>query len=483
MPRSPFLSAATRRIDELMARACPESSDGGLLVGLSGGPDSVALLLAACRWSLDTGRPVAAAHLNHQLRGEEADADSRFCAELCAARSVTCYLHGEDPRPVARTRGQGLEEAGRHLRRRFFRSLLLQHPELVCVATGHHRDDQVETVLMRLFRGTGPDGLRGIRPVQGPTIHPLLEFGRGDILAFLEQENQPWRVDAGNLEGDNTRSRIRRELLPLVRDIFGAGTDRGPARLAELLDGDLELLDRITGQALAGLLAADPSGNPEKALSIPGLLDLDPAQARRVLLRWLSLVRSRGADDIEMVHVVNILAWLREGSSGARLDLPGDGLLRRDFDYLHFQDGPAAGRPLRSPADYRILVSRTDPPADPAARGLDEGAGGGPDERERPGFASGPWNLTCPASVLEGNLRIRNRREGDRFHAFGLDGTRKLGDVLREHRVPTDRRDGILIVEDDVGILWVVGVARAERTRLLPSPAQTVTISVIERNS
>ncbi|MBU8869422.1 MAG: tRNA lysidine(34) synthetase TilS [Gemmatimonadales bacterium] len=494
MSRSHFIAKVSRRLDELIelvfsaTRHSPDSSNGGILVALSGGPDSVALLLAACHWAKETGRPVVAAHLNHQLRGEQADSDARFCAELCATRSVQLHLHEQDPRPVARSRGLGLEEAGRHLRRRFFRSLLDDHPELLCVATGHHRDDQAETVVMRLFRGTGPDGLRGIRPLQGQTIHPLLEISRREILAFLEQENQPWRLDPTNMEGDNTRSRVRRELLPLARDIFGPGSDQVPARLAELLGPDQDLLDGITERTLGELSNSNGQGrNPSgqaaelSSLAIGGLLELEPAMARRVLLLWLKRVRSGGVTDIEMAHVANIFVWLREGSSGSRLDLPGQAILCRDFDSLRLQEIGTVDLSLRSAADYRIQVSRTPVPSDPVAWGLREGAGGVSLSGGESDPESGSWNLTCPASVLKGNLKIRNWRNGDRFQPFGLNGSRKLSDLLREHRIPANRREGILLVEDDAGILWIVGIARSERTRLLPSTGQTVTISVIKR--
>ena len=112
-----------------------------------------------------------------------------------------------------------------------------------------------------------------------------------------------------------------------------------------------------------------------------------------------------------------------------------------------------------------------------------EDAGGASFSDGESGGENGPWNLTCPASVLKGSLKIRNWRNGDRFQPFGLDGSRKLSDLLRENRVPVDRREGVLLVEDDTGILWVVGIARAERTRLLPSTEQTVTITVTERTA
>ena len=177
--------------------------------------------------------------------------------------------------------GQGLEEAARHLRHQFFRKVLAKIPGPPCVATGHHRDDQTETVIMRLFRGTGPAGMRGILPVSGRIIHPLLEVGRGEIVAFLEDCGQPWRTDATNLDGENTRARIRREFLPLARGIFGPGCEIAPARLAELLQQDMDLLDDFTQEALAQVRFPD---QPEQ-LSVARLLDLQIGLACRVLKR------------------------------------------------------------------------------------------------------------------------------------------------------------------------------------------------------
>jgi len=455
--RSDFLNRVCRRLDELVLlreSAAPVAADrGGILVGLSGGPDSVAVLLAVQAWALRSGRPVAAAHLNHLLRDTDAAADLTFCRNLCARLDVPLFEHAADPRPVARARGQGLEEAGRHLRRTFCEGVLADHPAYSWVATGHHRDDQVETVLMRLFRGTGPDGLRGIRPVSGVWLHPLLELGRAEIVAFLESVGQPWRTDASNLDGDNLRARLRRELLPLIRGIFGAGVDDSPARLAALLDDDLALLESLTANWLTACL------NSEGDLRVLDLLALEPAAARRVLRAWLD---SDNEQDLERVHVENVLTWLTNGASGSTLDLPGGLRLRRDFDRVRRQRGDSRGPVLRFAGDYRILVA-------------DESAPGG----DVPGTG---WSLTCPTAGLHGNLKLRNWRQGDRFQPFGLQGTKKLSDLFREHRVTREDRQSVLVVADDHGILWVVGLAQSERTRLLPSTARTVTISVVKRN-
>jgi tRNA(Ile)-lysidine synthase len=427
----------------------------------------VALLLTGKAWSDVNGSPLVAAHFNHGLRPGEADEDARFCRRLCAELEVPLQEGGEDPRPVARQRGQGLEEAARHLRRRFFEKILAAEESLHCVAVGHHRDDQVETVLMRLFRGTGPMGLRGILPVKGPFIRPLLQVDRREILAFLEEVGQPWRTDATNLEGDNLRARIRRELLPVARGIFGPGSEVVPARLAELLDQDMEFLDRVTRETLSHVRLAD---RPDR-VNVNRVLALDPVLAGRTLKLWLEEVQLVG---LERVHVESVLAWLEAGQSGSGLDLPGGLRLERDFDELRFQSGPTRPIPLRMAEDYRILVSRNEIPAGECQPVDQPGVGDPADEST--------WSLVCPADALSGNLRIRNWIPGDRLQPFGLSGTKKLSDLLRERQVPREVRSGVLVVTDDDGILWVIGLARAERTRLLPSTLQTVTISVAKRS-
>ncbi len=457
----PFVAATTARIDALVGTFRSGDSLPGLVVGLSGGPDSVALLLAARAWADRNGAPLAAAHFNHRLRPGEAERDADFCRDLCRQLEITLFEAEGDPRPAARTRGQGLEEAARHLRRRFFQEILAKDGEYHCVATGHHRDDQLETVIMRLFRGTGPEGLRGILPVSGRTIHPLLQVPRSEILAFLEDFGQPWRTDATNLDGDNMRARIRREFLPLARGIFGPGADTAPTRMAELLQQDMDLLEKITTTTLAEVRLPGDAG----AIGVTGLLALEDGLAARVLRRWLDEGNPPG---LERVHVDNALAWLGSGQSGSGLDLPGGLRLERDFDRLWRRDTGTAAPPLRDAGDYRILVAKH--AGGPEAP---DGVGDPADEKT--------WQLTCPASALEGNLKVRNPEPGDRFQPFGLDGTKKLSDLLRERQVARSQRPGVLVVTDESGILWVVGLARAERTRLLPTAEQTVTISVAER--
>lgn len=471
MSRSPSPSCLSvliaDRLDELLARRRPDAPGIGLVVALSGGPDSVALLLLARNWATDRDRPLAAAHFNHQLRGEASEGDAAFCRDLCHRLHIPLFTAGADARPLARARGGGLEEAARALRRDFFLEVLGQNPEYGAVATGHHRDDQTETVLMRLLRGTGPDGMAGIRPLSGRIIHPLLGVTRARILEYLQQKNQPWRTDATNLGGDNTRSRLRQELLPVIRSIFGEGAEAGPARLAGLWEQDLDFLETQTLKALQEVTEASNG-----RLMIPALLDLHTALASRVLRRWLLASGTVDPTRLEAIHVQNILDWLRVGTSGQSLDIPGGLRLLREFENLKILPREAIW-PVRNSGDFRILVARSAPVTDPEGLGRTEGNG--------VPTPQGGWNLTCPASVLQGNLRVRNWRRGDRLRPLGLDGSRKLSDLFREKRMPASDRPGVLVVEDDGGILWAVGLARSERTRLSPGDAALVTISVVPR--
>lgn len=460
-----FLTRVCRELDRLVADVAAEHGEdparGGLLIALSGGADSVALLDAAMTWAGDGQRQVIAAHFHHQLRDAAADDDQAHCQSLCDRWGVPLVGERGDVRGLARQRGRGLEDAARHLRWQFLERVRREHG-LTAIATGHHRDDQIETVVMRMFRGTGLDGLRGIRPVHGRRVRPLLGCDRAEVVEHLLTRGLTWRDDATNTDGSNRRSRLRQELLPLVRDIFGDGATATPARLAGLIETDLAYLDRQAGSAWDAVQTEVPPGLAAPALSVSALGALPPAILRRVIRRWLG-----GEDpaDLELVHVETIRQWLATGRSGDGLDLPGGVRIERVFDAV----GLARPVPLAEPLElWRVTV-----------RPLDEV----PDPVPAPEHGDQGWQLVCPAEALRGSLRLRHPREGDRLEPFGLGGSKKLSDLARERRIPTSQRAQLLIVEDDTGPLWIPGLAQAERTRVLPTTRQAVTIFVSRRTS
>jgi tRNA(Ile)-lysidine synthase len=374
------------------------------------------------------------------------------------------------------------------LRYRFFSRLLSEGPALTALATGHHLDDQTETVIMRVLRGTGLDGLTGIRSREGMIIRPLLKVRRAAILGFLQDIEQPYRQDASNTVGDATRTRVRRELLPLARSIFGQATDVAPARLAELAADESRFL--AAEATRVGRELVDQAG-----LRIADLLALDPVLARRVLRDFLTCpLASAGtspecgaavdrereptplAQRLERRHIVDLLTWLRRGQSGQSFDLPGGVRALWEFDHLRLEVTNQPDVSVSSAESFRILVAPA--PWPPAA----ETEGSEVASPPRPRQTAEGWEVTVPATALKGAIRVRNWRPGDRIEPFGLNGHKKVGDLLSERRVPRSQRSRTLVVEDAAGILWVPGVAQAERTRLTPSAERAVTIQIVPRS-
>lgn len=282
-----------------------------VVVGLSGGRDSVALLCVL----LAHGCTVLACHVHHGIRGAEADADAAYCRELCAALNVRLHEERVDVPALAAERGTSMETTARVERRRILRNLAASCEPQAAVALAHHADDQAETVLFRLARGGA--GLRGMRPVHQADdgqvwLRPLLGCTRAQITAFLHALELPWRDDSTNAVADVTRNRLRLEVLPALHRAMGRDVTPIINRSARLQQESLEALD----VALRQLPLTDPQGR----LYLPALLDKPLSFRKAVICHYL---REHGAHDVSEEMVLRIDAMLAPDATCARLDLPG----------------------------------------------------------------------------------------------------------------------------------------------------------------
>jgi tRNA(Ile)-lysidine synthase len=303
-----------------------------LLVACSGGVDSVVLVHGLHRLREPLGVELSIGHVHHGLRGEAAEADAALVCDLGAKLDLPTSVMRVNPHDlqdghVSRTRPT-LQEAARRARYDALEALMArtgaQH-----VATAHNLDDQAETVLLRLLRGTGPEGLGGIPEVSpdGRIVRPLLGVPRADISEFARGEGLEWREDATNLDPSYTRNRLRHDWLPGLAEEFNPRLLRALGDLAETLRRDGEWFGDLVDEELARIAVAEPDGLRIDPSPWPRLPD---GLARRLVHRMLA---SAGAGrDTTRTHILRCVEFLRSGRTGSRIELPGGLELRRERD-------------------------------------------------------------------------------------------------------------------------------------------------------
>ncbi|MEW6335664.1 MAG: tRNA lysidine(34) synthetase TilS [Thermodesulfobacteriota bacterium] len=337
---SPMLRSVRKTIAE---SALLERGDH-LLVALSGGPDSVALLRVMALLSPEYGLKLTAAHLNHGLRGEESREEEHFVRTLCAGLGIGCISKTLDIRSLRKGSGKSIEQVGREQRYRF-----LDEAAQACgatkIATGHHRDDQAETVLINLLRGSGLEGLKGIVPLRdGRIIRPLLHVGRPEILEFLRREGLTYREDGSNRSPCFLRNRIRHGLIPELAAGYNPAIVSGLSRTAEIIRREDDYLQAAVRRILGGWGVVP--GTAEVSLPLQELTGLHEALQRRVLKCLLEAAAPEGTG-IGYRHVEAALALARlPRRRKASLDLPG--LIRLEKNGSAIRIGRVAWRPVRS---------------------------------------------------------------------------------------------------------------------------------------
>jgi len=426
-----------------------------VVVGVSGGPDSVALLhiLNSLKEIYKIGLHVA--HLEHGIRGSESVEDMKFVKDLCDDLSIRVTSKQEKTEEIARASNQSVEAVARKLRYAFFREVL-ESTKSNRIATGHNANDQAETLLLNLLRGSGMAGLVGIRPaIEGRIIRPLIESMRSDIEEYLKGKSIAYRVDSTNSDTRYERNKVRQVLIPMLEKEFNPRIVDSMARTASIFSVVNDYLrDEVEKVVKATTLVEEGRVT----------INLESLKAVPVALQHLVLyqvVRSlEGDDQVASFDIISaVLNVAMRSKSGSRVDI-GSGLVAlREFDNL------LIGRDLALVERYDVQL------AIPGSTRVEPAGGTFKVEvmSERPGtgevYRSGE-TAYFDLSQLELPLSARSWREGDRFVPFGLSGTKKVHDVFIDEKVPVTGRSKIPIICDGDGIVWVVGVRRSERARI-----------------
>lgn len=407
---------------------------GRVLCAVSGGADSMALLhMLLLREDLT----VCAAHFEHGLRGEESLRDAAFVEGWCRERSVPCLLEHGDVRRFARERGLGIEEAARELRYEFLERAA---DTLGCgiIATAHNADDNAETILLHLLRGSGSDGLRGIPRQRGRIVRPLLDTARAEIEAYLRENGIPHVEDSSNTEEAFSRNLLRRRVMPVLREL-NPRVSEAMGRTARLLERDGACLDRQAAAFRAG------AEEDEGTLSLEALRALDPAISSRV-------VRALWPETLSEERTEAALRFLEEDGYGV-LELPG-GVLRREQGRL-FLNGEEETETLPErelPAEGSLALPEA---------GLVLRCEKAVKKEEINGLFK-TYELKC--EKIHGKLVCTGRREGDRFRPAHRGCGKSLRALFREAGLTRRERALVPVLRDEEGILAVLGFGQDERS-------------------
>jgi tRNA(Ile)-lysidine synthase len=458
-------------------------------VAVSGGADSVALLRVLLELREELGIVLSAAHFHHGIRGAEADRDERFVRELAVQFELELHAGSGDAPAHARTQKASLETAARELRHQWFAALLDQG-KADKIATAHTLDDQAETVLMRLLRGTGSRGLAGIFPMQAEKrlVRPFLAISRREIENYLNVISQAWCEDSSNRDPTHTRNRVRYKLLPLLETAFNPGVRNTLADLAETARAENEYWSAEASRLLAGMVrpgkpsrsgrTASGDASHVLALDLAAFRGLPLALRRRVLYE----AGEQLGISLEFKHIQE-LGELVEGKAGRKLSLPGGITAVRSFRELQFaasaeegnDAGPEYQYSLPVPGEVAvpeigsIIRARLVPPGEYGVEGYNSGA-------------------LLDRGLLAPQLTVRNWRAGDRFLPAKTRSPRKLKELLQPgrlgQRLTVAARKAWPVVESAGEIVWVRGFASPERfTQYSGNGRDAVSIEEIQIHS
>ena len=443
-------STLLRALERALAVPAAPRADEQVLVAVSGGPDSTALAAALRELCPSHDLRIAIAHVDHGLRAAESDGDREAVEALATRLGIPCIVATAIVGP-----GPNLEARARKARHRALTDVA-RTIGASAIALAHTMDDQVETVLLRLLRGTGRGGLGGMHPRRGGLWRPLLEVTRTDVRRYLADRALSFRLDRSNASLAHTRNRLRRLVVPLLmRELnprLGASVSALAARLRDE-DAVLDALahERLAAHARADALAIEVGGEP-------------PALARRIVRLWLDHL---GDHATNARHIDRVVALAR-GSTRERVAIPGPARVVREGDALVRKGGRQARReafrhdvipgvPVQGPGGaWRLHIS-----------GIRERTQGDP--------GLGSARQACfDADTMHLPLVVRSVAPGDRIVVPGV-GTRKLQDVLVDAKVPREQRARVPLLADALGrVLWVAGIVRGAHAMVTPATLRVV---------
>ena len=436
------------RIENYILRHHLLKEDGKYLIALSGGADSVSLLLIL----KELGYHIEACHCNFHLRGEESNRDEAFCVALCQRLDIPFHRIHFDTKEYAALHKQSIEMAARELRYRYFEQLRQDlEADGICVA--HHRDDSVETVLINLIRGTGINGLKGISPRNGKILRPLLCMDRKDILEYLKKKGQDYVTDSTNLVDDVVRNKIRLNILPMLKEI-NPSVCANIATTAEHVAEASKMLDGMSHIA---------STHEDGSVTIDKDRLMEQASPEYVLFANLSSFGFTGDVIQQILDSINAIGKTWQ-SATHQLVIDRDCIfikvkLENDFHPIRIPESGSYVYHEVDGSEQKIKVSLMKKSDDFK-----------PSKEAR--------HVTLDAQMVKFPLTLRGIEKGDRFHPFGMKGSKLVSDYLTDRKKNLfDKQVQRVLVDAQGIILWLVGERTSDDCKITSDSTEVLDIS------
>ena len=455
-------------------------AEDAVLIGVSGGPDSVALLHILNALAPGFSLRLGIAHLNHCLRKGESDNDAEFVASLSTSIELPCYIHKENVIKYQKENKLSLEEAARRARYRFFSDVAKQN-NFTKIALGHHRDDNAELVLMNLLRGSGPLGLSGIPPVRdNKIIRPLIHSQRSEIINFLEANRFEYISDKSNMETRFLRNRIRHHLIPQLKTAYNPNIIETLNRLSSIINSEEEWIENEINELFNKIIVSRQDNRV--ALSISKLKKTHLAQQRRIVRKAIHFSKGN-LRRISFAHIDSVIRLSTSMSGHGSLDLPDCIRVRKIDNLLVFTKEKNVLRDLDlndcrpEKISFNYIIEK---PAQVFIKEIDTSMVFSEMCHEHvPDFhLAGQHTAFVDKYKLRFPLTVRNYRSDDRFRPLGMKGTQKVKKYFIDKKVPLADRYRCPVLISQEKIIWLGGHRIDESVKLTPATRKVLKIEL-----
>ncbi|MDH3257026.1 MAG: tRNA lysidine(34) synthetase TilS [Nitrospinota bacterium] len=447
-----------------------------VLLGVSGGPDSVALLRGLLELQQELNIKLAIAHLNHGVRGEESDRDARFVKEMGETLQIKTLIEKKDAAAEQVTSKTSFQETARHLRLEFFERTM-QQAGANKIALGHTLDDQAETVLMNLLRGSGLKGIGGMSPVRHPYIRPLFYCSRSEVIDFLSDRKIPYCKDSSNEKTDYLRNRIRLELIPSLQEKYNPRITENLFEASEIFRVENDYLNTLVDQEFDRAVSFSGDGETLN-MNIEYFTALPLALKRRLVRKGIQSIKG-DLRKISFFHIQEVLHLFEKTHIGKRLDLPDNlGVFCRgdnvEFKRIQKTDSSILEDKSRASDWFRLLNIPGETQVEIAGLTLKAEI----IDPVETGYSAGHTNQAfLDFDKTGGNIMIRFFQAGDRLKPLGMQGTKKLKSIFIDEKVPQEIRSTVpILTTGNNDIIWVYGTRIAHDYRVTSDTSKVLFI-------